>query len=301
MDNTSIQKGSESLGIDISTVMLDDRPLGGWRKRLFIIIFEAETKLGKLFDVTLLWIILGSVALVILESDKVLNERFLTEFRFLEWMITIFFTIEYVTRIIITKRPLKYIFSFYGIIDLLSTLPSYLVFIFPQSQFVKIVRVLRLLRVFKVLKLVQFVKASRILGQSLIVSRFKIFIFFGVILSLVIIMGTAMYLVEGGSQEGFSSIAGSMYWTIVTMTTVGYGDIVPVTTLGKLVASFMMLLGYTIIAVPTGIVSAEIVKAANPEMNKNTVYIKCKKCFKDQPGFHNYCTQCGELVRDIKG
>ncbi len=274
----------------LSTVNLEDRPESGWRRRLFIIIFEADTKWGRIFDITLLWAILVSIAAVILESDPAINSKYGKELFFIEWAITIFFTFEYLLRLTITNHPKKYAKSFFGIIDLLTILPAFIALVFPQSQYFMVVRVLRLLRVFRILKLVNFVTAAQQLGNALLASRHKIAVFFGTVLSLILIMGASMYMVEG-QQEGFSSIAKSMYWAIVTMTTVGYGDIVPVTTLGKLIASFMMLVGYAIIAVPTGIVSAELMEQEKLGSNK-----ACPRCKTTNEGSSNYCTQCGEAL-----
>jgi len=273
-----------------STESHEDRPeFKGLRRKLFIIIFEADTKLGKYFDVALLWAILISVLAVILESDSSLlaNHRML--FTNLEWVLTVFFTAEYALRLFVSKKPWSYVFSFYGVIDLLSILPTYLSLIFPGTHFLMVIRVLRLLRVFRILKLVQFVDASIDLGGALKASRYKIFIFLGSILCMVLILGTCMYIVEG-EQNGFTSIPQSMYWTIVTMTTVGYGDIIPTTTLGKFVASFMMLVGYAIIAVPTGIVTSEM----NDQRKNKSSDGQCAKCQSDLVVKANYCHICGE-------
>jgi voltage-gated potassium channel len=276
-----------------STESHEDRPeFDGLRRKLFIIIFEADTKLGKYFDVALLWAILISVLAVILESDSSILANHRKLFTNLEWVLTVFFTIEYVLRLVVSKRSLNYVFSFYGLIDLLSILPTYLSLIFPGTHFLMVIRVLRLLRVFRILKLVRFIDASIDLGGALKASRYKIFIFLGSILCMVLIFGTCMYIVEG-EQNGFTSIPQSMYWTIVTMTTVGYGDIIPTTTLGKFVASFMMLVGYAIIAVPTGIVTSEM---NNQSKNKSSDD-KCEKCKSDLITKANYCHICGETTR----
>lgn len=280
-------KNTEEL---LSTEILEDRPESGWRRKLFIIIFEADTKIGRLFDITLLWAIIISIIAVILESDPAINEKYGRELYAIEWIITIFFTFEYFLRLAITTHPKKYATSFFGVIDLLAILPAFIALIFPQSQYLMVVRVLRLLRVFRILKLVHFVKAAQQLGTALLSSRHKIAVFFGTVLSLILIMGASMYIVES-DQEGFSSIARSMYWAIVTMTTVGYGDTVPVTTIGKLIASFMMLVGYAIIAVPTGIVSAELM-----EQEKIGQQIKCPRCKTSNNESSNYCSTCGESL-----
>lgn len=275
-----------------STVNLEERPSAGLRRRLYIIIFEAETKAGRLFDVVLLWAIVISVLAVILESDREILSEHGQLFTNLEWTLTAFFTVEYVLRLYVTRKPLKYAGSFFGVIDLLAILPTYISLIFPGTHFFMIVRVLRLLRVFRVLKLVRFVDAASGLGNALKASRYKISIFLGAILCMVLILGTCMYIVEG-EQFGFSSIPKSMYWTVVTMTTVGYGDVVPLTTLGKFVASVMMLLGYAIIAVPTGIVTSEFTQTRNKEESDEL----CAKCRTPLIGNANYCHKCGETTR----
>ena len=216
------------------------------------IIFEADTFGGKLFDILLLIAIVSSLIVVMLESVEHIHNQYGDVLRTFEWIVTILFTIEYGLRIYATGKPLKYIFSFYGIIDFISFAPTYLMPFFPQSQYFFVARALRLLRIFRILKLVRYVKGSRTLISALRQSRGKIVVFLTSVIVLVIIMGTLMYLIEHGTH-GFTSIPRSIYWAIVTLTTVGYGDIVPFTTLGKLLASFIMILGYGIIAVPTGI------------------------------------------------
>ena len=186
------------------------------------------------------------------------------EVYYFEWVVTVIFTLEYGLRLFVSRKPLRYVFSFFGLIDLLSILPTYISLLFPGIHYLMVLRVLRLLRVFRILKLLRYVAAIRILQRAIYASRFKIYIFLGATGTLVLIMGTLMYIVEG-DQSGFSSIPQSMYWTIVTMTTVGYGDIVPITILGKVIASFMMLIGYAIIAVPTGIVTSELYDAQQKE------------------------------------
>ncbi|NQZ19132.1 MAG: ion transporter [Bdellovibrionales bacterium] len=269
---------------------MEGRPSHGLRRQLYIIIFEAETRLGKLFDVALLWAIVISIFSVILESDKAIDRVIEPYATYVEWVVTAFFTVEYILRLYVSKRLLRYAFSFFGVIDFLSIIPTYISLIFPGSQYFMVIRVLRLLRVFRILKLARYIKASRTLGQALVASRYKISIFLGVILSLVLIMGTCMYIVEG-EQSGFSSIPRSMYWAIVTMTTVGYGDIVPQTTLGKMIASFMMLIGYAIIAVPTGIVTTELAEAKN-----NVSPVNCNNCGAPLGDHDKYCSQCGAKV-----
>lgn len=274
---------------NFSTINLDERPESGFRRQLYIVIFEADTKLGRLFDIVLLWAIAISLLSVILESDKSIQQSMGAFSTYLEWALTAFFTVEYLLRLYVSNKSLKYAKSFFGVVDFLAVIPAYVSFLFPGAQYITVVRVLRLLRVFRVLKLARFISAASTLGEALKSSKYKIFVFLGVILSLVLILGTSMYIVEGGVQEGFSSIPRSMYWTIVTMTTVGYGDIVPITTLGKLLASMMMLLGYAIIAVPTGIVTAEITEAT-----RNSRDILCTRCKEGLLTSSNYCHKCGE-------
>lgn len=275
-----------------STIILEDRPKEGLKKKIYIIIFEADTKRGKLFDIVLLWAILISVVAVILESESSILVGHRNLFTILEWALTLFFTFEYFLRLYVSKRPLKYAGSFFGLIDLFSILPTYLSLMFPGTHFLMVVRAFRLLRVFRILKLVRFVDAAGVLGTALKASRHKIFIFLGALVCLVLILGTCMYIVEG-EQSGFSSIPVSMYWTIVTMTTVGYGDIVPVTTIGKFVASIMMLLGYAIIAVPTGIVTSELTESKKTE-NLKAECQRCKEALLEQA---NYCHACGEAKK----
>lgn len=273
---------------EYSTVNLEDRPESGLRRALYIIIFEADTKAGKLFDVVLLWAILISILAVILESDSSIQKEMGALAVYLEWALTVFFTIEYVLRLYVIKKPLKYAKSFFGVIDFLALAPTYISLLLPGAHYLMVVRVLRLLRVFRILKLARFIKAASTLGEALKESKYKILIFMGVIISLVLILGTCMHIVEG-EQVGFSSIPRSMYWAIVTMTTVGYGDTVPLTTLGKFVASVMMLVGYAIIAVPTGIVSAEIAEA-----KKHQGAGFCARCDEELFEASNYCHKCGE-------
>jgi len=262
--------------VDCSTEDHEGRPSSGIRRSLYIIIFEADTSLGRLFDIALLIAILFSVLAVILETVPSLQEHHRLFFFYFEWVVTCIFTLEYALRLFVAKKPLRYAFSFFGLIDLLSILPAYISLFSPGVRYLMVVRVLRLLRVFRILKLVRYVAAIKVLQQAIFASRFKIYIFLGVIGTLVLIMGTLMYIVEG-DQSGFNSIPQSMYWTIVTMTTVGYGDVVPVTTLGKVIASFMMLIGYAIIAVPTGIVTSEL-HDAQKEQNAMLKKLVCPHC-----------------------
>jgi len=261
------------------------------KKRLYEIIFEADTPAGKIFDVALLFVIVASVVLVMLESVNSVASRYLDVLRTLEWIITIIFTFEYILRILIVQKPIRYIFSFFGIIDLLSVLPTYLSLFAFGYQSLVVIRMLRLLRIFRVLKLTRYTQAGRLLMRAMWASREKISVFIFFVLIIVVIMGTVMYLIEG-ETNGFKSIPLSIYWAIVTLTTVGYGDISPVTPLGQFMASVIMILGYAIIAVPTGIITAEIIK---PTPAKNTQV--CHKCLYDK---HDddavFCKKCGDKL-----
>lgn len=239
-----------------------------WRARLHEIVFEADTPEARLFDVALIIIILASVVTVMVDSSEA-GARYENALRVAEWGFTVVFTVEYIARLLAVRRPLRYARSFFGIVDLLALLPSYISLFLPSGRYLLIVRVLRLLRIFRVLKLGKFLSEGAVLGQALRASRHKIFVFLSTVLTLVVIIGAVMYVIEGG-ENGFTSIPVSMYWAIVTLTTVGYGDIAPQTTLGKLLASLVMVLGYGIIAVPTGIVTSELAhlpreNALNPQ------------------------------------
>lgn len=261
-----------------------------WRSKLHEIIFEADTPKGKLFDVILLILIVISVFTVLLDSVANLNARYGLLFYYAEWFFTLLFTVEYILRIIATKHPSKYIFSFYGIIDLLAILPTYLSLILTGTQFLLVIRMLRLLRVFRVLKLARYVGASAVLYIALRNSRHKIVVFLEVVITLVVIMGSLMYLIEG-PENGFSNIPLSIYWAIVTLTTVGYGDIAPQTFTGQALASVIMIIGYAIIAVPTGIISVEMAKVSDTNTNTQV----CENCHsKDHDDDAKYCKICGE-------
>ncbi len=227
------------------------------RRRLHEIIFEADTPAGKLFDVALIGCIIVSVIVVMLDSVAGLRLQYGTFFILLEWFFTLLFTAEYLLRLSCVGRPLKYAGSFYGVVDLLSILPSYLSLFLPSGKYLLVIRILRLLRVFRVLKLVQYVGEANYLWRALRASRRKISVFLLSVLLMMVIFGSVMYIVEG-PEHGFTSIPRSIYWAIVTMTTVGYGDISPQTELGQALASLVMILGYGIIAIPTGIVTAEL-------------------------------------------
>jgi voltage-gated potassium channel len=229
----------------------------GWRRELHEVIFEADTRAGRAFDLTVLWLILASILAVLLESVPAVRTALGRELQWFEWGITILFTIEYVLRLVAVERPLAYARSFFGIVDLLAILPTYLSLFFPGAQSLLVIRSLRLLRVFRVLKLAHFVGEASMLRRALRASSRKIAVFLVTVLTLVLIIGSAMYLIEG-PENGFTSIPLAIYWAIVTMTTVGYGDLAPQTVLGRILASAVMIVGYGIIAVPTGIVTAEL-------------------------------------------
>ncbi len=256
------------------------------------IIFESDTKPAKTFDLVLLVVILISVALVILESIPEFRVKYGKGLHLAEWIITGIFTLEYILRILVARNPFKYVTGFYGVIDLLSVIPTYLSIFLTGAQGLIVIRALRLLRVFRILKLTRYTSESRILVQALKTSRIKISVFIFSIVMIIVIIGTLMYLVEG-EINGFTSIPVGIYWAIVTLTTVGYGDIAPVTDLGRFISSLVMILGYAIIAVPTGIVTAEIVQSTKNEAKKT----ECKKCSEIQ---HEpdavYCRKCGEKL-----
>ena len=260
-----------------------------FRERSHEIIFEADTFWGKLFDIVLLILILLSVAAVMLESVPYYHDKYHDVLVPLEWTITVFFTFEYILRIISVKKPWKYILSFYGLVDLVSLLPSYFgLFIFSENfASIKTVRTIRLLRVFRILKLFRYVKEANSLKKALRASRQRIVVFLMAVLAIATIMGTLIYLIED-PKDGFTSIPRSIYWAIVTLTTVGYGDISPQTGLGQFFASIIMILGYAIIAVPTGLISVELSRAEN----SNTQC--CPSC--SQEGHDDnakFCKYCG--------
>jgi voltage-gated potassium channel len=264
-----------------------------WKIRLHEIIYEAETKEGKLFDVILLIFILLSVFLVMLESVESINEKYYALLNISEWIITILFSIEYILRIVSVKKPLSYIFSFYGIIDLLSTIPKYLSFIMVGSHNLIALRALRLLRVFRILKLTRYIGASNNLVLAMKASKTKIAVFLYFVIILCVILGTIMYIIEG-ADNGFTNIPKSIYWAIVTLTTVGFGDITPQTPFGQFIASIIMILGYAIIAIPTGIVSSEMTKK-NQILEENTEV--CPNCaIEHHKENAKYCYRCGSKL-----
>ena len=266
------------------------------KARIHEIIFEADTPAGKAFDVILLIFILLSVLIVLLESVPGKSAEAKHFYYIAEWVFTLVFTAEYLLRIYTTTKSWRYIFSFYGIIDLLSVLPTYIGIFFTGSHVLAIVRMLRLLRVFRVLKLVQFLGASSLLAESIKRSRYKIGVFFLAVIILVTILGSIMYLVEGAAS-GFTSIPRSIYWAIVTITTVGYGDIAPITPFGQFIAAIIMLTGYAIIAVPTGIITSEIASASKAKKPTNTqVCANCNASEHDDDA--KFCKYCGNSLEN---
>jgi voltage-gated potassium channel len=260
-----------------------------WKTVIHEVIFEADTPAGKGFDVALLIAIVISVLAVLLESVTEIRTRYGVQLRAIEWTLTILFTIEYILRLASIGRPLKYALSFYGIIDLLAILPTYLSLFVAGSQSLVVIRALRLLRIFRVLKLAHFVGEASMLRAAVYASTRKIIVFLAFILTLMLIVGSLMYLIEGGNS-GFTSIPQSIYWAVVTMTTVGYGDIAPATVLGKILASVVMIMGYGIIAVPTGIVTVELAQAGRKTVTTQV----CPQCATDiHDPEANYCRICG--------
>lgn len=264
------------------------------------IVFGTDTPAGRLFDVVLLWFIIGSIGVVMLESVSEVKEQYDEVLNVFEWTFTIFFTLEYFLRLWISKKPLEYARSFFGIIDLAATLPTYLAMLFSGGSYLIVIRAIRLLRVFRILKLTRQIKEAQVLIRALIASRYKIFVFLGAVVTLVVIMGTLMYMIEGG-ENGFTSIPRSIYWAIVTITTVGYGDIAPQTVIGQSFAAILMLLGYAIIAVPTGIVTAEIAvgETIQQERKNNDKYKSCKNCDTNDHELNaSFCKYCGTAFEE---
>lgn len=266
----------------------------GWRQRAYSVIFEADTPEGRLFDIALLWAIVLSVLAVMLESVREINAVYGYYLRIVEWGFTALFLLEYVARLVVVRRPLTYAFSLLGIIDFLSVVPTLISLAIAGNQYLLVIRTLRLLRVFRIFKLGQFVGEGEFIVTALKASRYKIMVFLTAVLTLVIIIGTLMYVIEGG-QNGFTSIPKSIYWAIVTLTTVGYGDISPTTVLGQTLASVLMILGYAIIAVPTGIVSAQM---ATPRSGAPAYkQVICHVCqATDHKPEAEYCWRCGEKL-----
>lgn len=264
----------------------------GWRATLHEIIFEADTPAGRTFDLLLILTILLSTLAVMLESMQVVRQNWSQEIRIAEWLFTILFTIEYILRLMTVKRPLRYATSFFGVVDLMAVLPTYISLVLPGAQYLLVLRFLRILRVFRVLKLALYLKEGEIILRALRASQRKITVFLFGVLSAILILGSLMYMIEG-EANGFTSIPKSIYWAIVTMTTVGYGDIAPQTTVGQFLAACMMILGYAIIAVPTGIVSVEMRGAMNQAVSTQA----CPSCSKEGHEVDaRFCKHCGSSL-----
>ncbi|NOH79302.1 ion transporter [Vibrio sp. RE86] len=269
-------------------------PRNSLRHHLYIIIFGTHTKAGRAFDIALIVAIISSLVVLVLESIPAINAKWATELRYIEYSFTALFTIEYLLRLYCSPKPTAYAKSFYGVVDLLAILPTYLAIFFPAASFMGVVRALRVMRIFRVLKLVRYLQDSNILLRSLLMARRKIVIFFSTVAILVTIFGALIFVIEG-PDNGFTSIPKSIYWAIVTITTVGYGDLVPQTDLGKAVASLTMLLGYSILAVPTGIITAEL----SQEMNSHKSLVKCPNCSKSgHESDAMFCKHCGSELAD---
>lgn len=266
------------------------KPLAGWRLRIYTIIFEADTRAGRLFDKSLIAIILVSIAVVVADSVQGVSPTARSVFAWLEWLFTIAFTLEYVARLVCVRHPLRYALSFYGVIDLMALLPTYVALLVPEVHALIDVRVLRLLRVFRIFKLTAYLTEYQSLGRALKASRRKIMVFLSAVLMIVLVFGTLMYVVEGPAN-GFTSIPTSVYWAVTTMTTVGFGDITPKTDLGRMIASAMMLLGWGTLAVPTGIVTAEMTAMRS---GTSPTTRTCHECLTEgQLPEANYCLHCG--------
>ncbi|WP_051117948.1 ion transporter [Vibrio campbellii] len=264
------------------------------KHHLYVIIFGTHTRAGRAFDIALIIAIITSLLVLILESLPSVMTEWSRELRYIEYTFTTIFTVEYLLRLYCSPKPKSYATSFYGVVDLLAILPTYLAIFFPGASFMGVVRLLRVMRIFRILKLVRYLQDSNILLRSLLMARRKILIFFSTVGILVTIFGALIFVIEG-PHNGFTSIPKSIYWAIVTITTVGYGDMVPQTHLGKAIASLTMLLGYSILAVPTGIITAEL----SNEMNAHKQLVKCPNCNRsghDSDAMH--CKHCGSELAD---
>lgn len=261
--------------------------------RMHSIVFESNTKAGRYFDYTVIFVIICSILLVMLESVSEYHAEYLWHFHIAEWFITVLFTLEYILRVYAARDKPSYIFSFYGLIDLFAILPLFLTLFYPEFNYLTTIQGLRLLRVFRILKLNRYFKESRFLMKAIYASRIKVTLFLSSVLTIVVLIGALMYYIEGHTNEGFRNIPMSMYWAVVTLTTVGYGDIIPVTAIGKLLAGMLMILGYSIIAVPTGIVTAEMTSLVATEFKS----IKCRNCgLASHDDDAVYCKHCGSAI-----
>ena len=268
------------------------KPVSGWRESLYTIIFEADTRAARMFDLGLIAVIVVSVIVVVLDSVGSVAQRYGTVFNWFEWSFTLLFTAEYLLRLSCVRHPMRYATSLFGIIDLLAVLPTYVAIFFPDAYALVDVRVLRLLRVFRVLKLMPYVNEYGVLLAALAASRRKILVFLSFVLLVVLLLGTTMYVVEG-PENGFTSIPTAVYWAITAVTTVGFGDIVPKTDIGRAIASVMMLIGWGTLAVPTGIISAELTARRVPAPTTRT----CPNCLEEGlGGGDRFCRRCGEQL-----
>ncbi|WP_375750687.1 ion transporter [Vibrio sp. HN007] len=270
---------------------MEDKKL---KHQLYVIIFGTHTKAGKIFDLSLIALILISLVVLVLDSIPSINDKWAAYLRGMEYALTALFTLEYIVRLWCSPQPKAYATSFYGVVDFLAILPTYLAILLPGATFMGVIRLIRVLRIFRILKLVRYLQDSNILLRSLLMARRKVFIFFSAVAILVTIFGTMLFVIEG-PENGFTSVPQSIYWAIVTITTVGYGDLVPQTALGKGVAAVTMLLGYSILAVPTGIITSEL----NREMNSHKSLVKCPNCMKTgHEADAMYCKHCGSELAD---
>jgi voltage-gated potassium channel len=276
------------------------KPPPGLRRRMFDIIFEADTPAGRRFDIALVFAIMLSILAVVLDSVPGLHKDYGDTLNVVEWMFTVLFSIEYLARVVCVQRPWRYATGFYGVIDLLAVMPTYFSLLVPGTELLLDIRILRLLRVFRIFKLTLYIEEYTRLGEALSASRRKIMVFLSVVLMAILILGTVMYVVEG-PENGYTSIPVAMYWATVTMTTVGYGDITPHTHLGKAIASFMMLMGWGILAVPTGIVTAEIAANRNDRRRGAVRLLAKRQCAACGSAGHEagarFCKDCGEALK----
>lgn len=300
---TQAQSKAQRAPVKASTPQLWDdaqfgRPRGGWRFALYRVIFESDTRAGRIFDLVLLALIVSSVVVVMLDSVDAIGGRQRQWFDRIELGFTLIFTLEYVLRLCSVRRPLRYATSFFGIVDLLAIMPTYMALFFPEAAALINIRVLRLLRIFRILKLAAYIEEYRFLGEALIASRRKIAVFLATVLMIVLISGTLVYLVER-PENGFTSIPVSVYWAITTVTTVGFGDIAPKTDIGRFIASLMMLLGWGILAVPTGIVTAEMTVRRWTPLRST---LRCPTCGRDgHEQMATYCKYCGARLEAVPG
>ena len=294
----------------MATTDIDElgRPPPGWRREMFEVIFESETRAGRTFDKVIILAILVSVFVVVMDSVPWINRRFRLPFDIAEWFFTGLFTLEYIARIVSVERPWRYVRSFYGVIDLLSVLPTYLAMIFPETHSLIDVRILRLLRVFRIFRLTGYVQEYQMLSEALAASRRKILVFLSAVIMVVLVLGTLLYVVEG-PEHGFTDIPTSVYWAVTTITTVGFGDITPKTPVGRMIATVMMLIGWGTLAVPTGIVTAEMTARRHagfsplpPEGGLAERTVVCSGCgAKEHLAGALFCHRCGEALPRERG